>query len=475
MADKPSPLAEEATAYYDALLRPVYDGQKFLIAGTVAVGLGRLAGRLTALGAHRPFLIAAGPGTGTLPAREKAELRVLNLQSADMLEEFHNLHHAIENLSADLQCDIDAWDPAGEARAIFANPLAQSLDVAGRKAYAGRPPTWAALEDKVRIDAFWDAVGVHRAPSRIVHAEYDALRSAANALDRGLGTVWAADAREGTHGGAVGLRWVRHGDDGRESFASLRRMADRIRVMPFLEGIPASIHGIVFPDSVAVFRPVEMVILRPIASDRLHYAGCATTFDPRPGDRKAMRDLAHRVGTALRQTVGYRGPFGIDGILAEEGYLPTELNARAGGALGAALAPLVQARLPLTPLCLAAIQGERLDYRPDLLERAIVESADAHRTCAGWSVTSTKFDENRTLDVVRDSDEYRESRPGEESHGTVQLGPSTLGGFLRFTLRPERVERGPSAAPEVVRAFRFMDRALGAGFGEFEVARNVRS
>ena len=184
-----------------------------------------------------------------------------------------------------------------------------------------------------------------------------------------------------------------------------------------------------------------------------------------------MRDLAYHVGIALRETVNYRGPFGIDGILADEGYLPTELNARAGAALG----PLARgAGLPLTPLCLAVIEGERLDYRPDLLEQAIVESADAHRTCAGWSVTPTKFDENLTLNVVRDGDEYREIRPGEAPHGTVQVGPSSVGGFLRFTLRPERVERGLSAAPEVVRAFRFTDRALGTDFGEFEVARNVR-
>ena len=241
--------------------------------------------------------------------------------------------------------------------------------------------------------------------------------------------------------------------------------------MPFLKGIPASIHGIVFPDSVAVFRPVEMVVLRPAAGDRLHYAGCATTFDPRPEDREAMRDVAYRAGTALRETVRYRGPFGIDGILAEEGYLPTELNARAGAGLG----PLAQALgLPLTPLRLAVVEGERLDYRPDLLEKTIVEHADAHRACAGWSVTRTKFDGNLTLEVVRDSGEYRESRPEEAPHGTMRIGPSSIGGFLRFALHPERVERGPSAASEVVRAFRFADRELGTDFGEFEVARNVR-
>ena len=159
--------------------------------------------------------------------------------------------------------------------------------------------------------------------------------------------MWAADARDGLHGGAFGLRWVRPGDDGRKSFASLSRTANRIRVMPFLEGIPASIHGIVFRDAVAVFRPVEMVVLRPTTGDRLLYAGCATAFDPKPGDREAMRDFAHRVGTALRERVGYRGPFGVDGIVAEEGLLPTEMNPRSG----AAFTPLGQGLggLPLTP------------------------------------------------------------------------------------------------------------------------------
>ena len=471
MKDNASPLAEEASAYYEDLLRPVFAGRRFLIAGPIAVGLAGLARRLRELGAERPFLIAANEGTGTLPGPEEAELRVLGLQSTDVLEQNRNLHSALEDLPVDLRRAIDAWDPSGTARFIFANPLAEPLDVAGRMAYAARPPAWAALEDKVRIDAFWDSAGVARAPSRIVAADYDALMGAARELDRGLGTVWAADARDGVHGGGLGLRWVRHGDDGRESFASLRRMADRIRVMPFLEGISASIHGIVFAESVAVFRPVEMVVLRPITGDRLHYAGCATAFDPLPADREAMRGLAYRVGAALRETVNYRGPFGIDGILAEEGYLPTELNARGGAALG----PLAQgAGLPLAPLCLAVVEGERLDYRADHLERSIVESADAHRTCAGWSVTLRRFDDDCVLDVLRDGDEYRTCKPGEDPHGTLQAGPGPIGGFVRFALHPERIACGSSAAAEVVRAFQLSDRVLGTGFGEFEVASDVR-
>ena len=473
MNDTASPLVQEATVYYWELLRPVFEGRKFIIAGPVAVGLGGIFRQLLALGADRPFLIGGNEGAGRAPAPDEAELRVLGIQAGDILTEHRNLQHALENLPADVQGAIEAWDPARTARFIAATPLGSHLSVAGRKPYGAREAAWAELEDKIRIDAFWDAADVPRAPSRVVPAEHGALKAAASVLDRGSGTVWAADAREGLNGGGLGLRWVRPGDDGRESFESLSRIADRVRVMPFLEGIPASIHGVVFPDEVAVFRPVEMVVLRPAKGDRLLYAGCATAFDPSSADRAAMRDVAHRAGLALRRTVGYRGPFGIDEILAENGFWPTEMNPRAGAGLNPLSAGL--GGLPLTALFLATVAGETLEYRPELLERAVIESADAHRTCGGSSVTSAEFTASDTLDVVRDGIEYREVRAAEEPDGTFQFGPGPVGGFLRFSVRPEKIAAGPSAAAEVVRAFRFADRRFGTDFGELTAARDVRS
>ena len=79
---------------------------------------------------------------------------MLGIQSTDVLEDFRKLRRAVEDLPADLRRDLDAWDPAGTARFIFASPLADSVNAAGRKAYAGQPPAWAALEDKVLIDGF---------------------------------------------------------------------------------------------------------------------------------------------------------------------------------------------------------------------------------------------------------------------------------------------------------------------------------
>ena len=102
---------------------------------------------------------------------------------------------------------------------------------------------------------------------------------------------------------------------------------DRVRVLPFLDGVPCSIHGFVLPDGTAVFRPVEIAILR--GRDRTFtYGGLSTFWDPPSADRDEMRAVARRVGAHLRATQGYLGAFGIDGVLTVDGFRPTELNSR---------------------------------------------------------------------------------------------------------------------------------------------------
>ena len=148
--------------------------------------------------------------------------------------------------------------------------------------------------------------------------------------------------------------------------------------MPFVEGVPCSIHGLVFPEGVAVFRPVELITLRRCVDGQFVYAGTATFWDPEPEARERMRVLARRVGRCLRDRVGFGGAFTLDGVLAGTEFVPTELNAR----MGAGFQHLMDAlpELPLGPLALAAQHGERLDYRPGALEALVLEAADARRS-----------------------------------------------------------------------------------------------
>ena len=141
---------------------------------------------------------------------------------------------------------LDRWDP--ERQALVLSPMFNELpEIAGRRVYGPRRPEWRRLEDKVVVDDLWDELGVTRAPSEVVPADPAALRAAAGRLDRGAGTAWAGDARQGFNGGAFCLRWVREEEDAAEAVAFLAERCDRVRVMPFLEGIPCSIHGVVFP------------------------------------------------------------------------------------------------------------------------------------------------------------------------------------------------------------------------------------
>ena len=73
---------------------------------------------------------------------------------------------------------------------------------------------------------------------------------------------------------------------------------DRVRVLPFLDGVPCSIHGIVLPEGTAVFRPVEIAILRGPRPD-LHLRRPVDVLGPaRRGPR----------GDARRRPPGRRAP-----------------------------------------------------------------------------------------------------------------------------------------------------------------------
>jgi hypothetical protein len=268
---------------------------------------------------------------------------------------------------------------------------------------------------------------------------------------------------------------VRGEEDAAEAARFLADRCDRARVMPFLEGIPCSIHGMVFPDGVAAFRPVEMVTLRQPGSSRLRYAGAATFWDPPTADREVMRDLARRVGDGLRERVGYRGAFTVDGVLTADGFLPTELNPRLGAGLSVMTRDLPELPVPL--LDRALIEGEALAYRAGDLERQVLEIADLSRAGGAWTVTRRGPEAagaNEEVAVVFEDGACRVAGDGRPPDGTLTFGPSGVGGFVRLSLDPERVAAGPPVAPLAVAAFALADERFGAGIGPLEPARPVR-
>ena len=185
-----------------------------------------------------------------------------------------------------------------------------------------------------------------------------------------------------------------------------------------------------------------------------------------------MRETARRVGAALRERVGFRGAFTIDGVLSEDGFLPTELNPRFGAGLG----PISMAlpTLPFPALSLALAEGEDLDYRPEWLESVLVQAADRQRFGRSMFFVRKEISETTTHRIAHDEGGHHLARDGEDSDGTFLLGPGTLGGFFSFVPDPGSVPAGAFFAPYVVEAFALADRVVGTGIGDVEAARPTR-
>jgi hypothetical protein len=461
-----------ALEYYRELVRPIFGNRRIILVGGPIAGLTPLARQLRSLGAARPFLLGSSRGTGALPEPDEAEWHSLDIHAEGMIEGIRAYERRLRDLPREACEALDRYDPERSAMVLGLIFLGAPPAVAGRRVYALRDPGWARFEDKTLIDGLWDAIEVERSPSRIVAVEEEALRSAAKVLDLGVGTVWAGDAREGLHGGAAYLRWVRSEEGFREALRFFAQHCDRVRVMPFLEGIPCSIHGVVLPDRVLAFRPVEQITLRPTQRPSLLYAGLATFWDPPAADREAMRALARRTGEALRERARYRGPFTIDGVMSEGGFRPTELNARFGAGLGVIARSMPT--LPLAPILLAVQAGEPLDLRPDLLEELVVEGADARRGGGGWTVIPEPRNAAETHPLVDEGTRYRRAQPNEAADAVLSIGPSDVGGFVYFAPDPKRVEVGRSLAPRVVRGLEAADRECGTRIGPLGAARDVR-
>jgi hypothetical protein len=460
-------------ADYRDLLRPIFKDRRVVIVGLPLAAATNVIQRLRSLGAGRCLVIGAGPGTGTFPSEEDADWLILTHRVSDIVAELHEVERLMADPSREVLDALERYDP--DRRAIVLAPVVTlgpiPAQMAGRRVWGGRPSASLALEEKTQIDAFWDRIGVARAPSVIAPVSIDAVIGAHRRVDRGAGTVIAGDARDGLHGGAHLIRRIRRDEDLTKALEVFGQCCDRVRVMPFLEGIPCSIHGLVFGDYSLAVRPVELLTLRPTERFTFLYAGAATFWDPPDADRAYMRSVARRIGDAYRERIG-TGAFTADGVMTESGWIPTELNPRFGAGLSVIARGL--ADFPLILLCQALQCGERLNYRPAELEQWLVTAADDHRSGGGWTVIKREEQETREHRLVRAEAGYRLAEDGDQVDGTLVIGPSNVGGFVRFVPEPARTPVGQSIAPAVVAAFALADRLFGTGLGPLAAATEVR-
>lgn len=455
------------TGPWQERLRGIVSGRRFVIATDVLAAASDLASQLRELGADGTLCISGSRGVGDIDPEDERDAVMVEARGSDLMGSIRAWTAVVHDPPEPIREAVDRFDPDGEAWAVQ-SLFGEHQEIAGRPVFGARPPEWVALEDKTVADAVWDASAVTRAPSRVLPVSSGLLREAARDLDEGRGTVWVADNRLGWHGGAQYLRWVRGPDDVEDAVGFFAAAAHRVRVMPFLDGIPCSIHGMVFDDHVATFRPCEMIVLRRSGTSSLYYAGPATSWEPPDDDRDHMRRVARSVGDHLDRSVGYRGVFTVDGVMTAHGFRPTELNPRFGGAIN------VLARgtgLPLYLLHLGVIERPDLDWRPEDLEAEILSAADAEPVAQAGITLDRSIDGQRRVGFVERDGTWVET--DDDPTLVLELGPGPTGGYLRIHLPDHPV--GAPVAPEVVRALAVARDHLDLEIPDLEAAPDLRS
>jgi hypothetical protein len=458
----------ETRAAATARLAELYAGRPVVVGPGVLAGFTRWVAWLHELGCPT-LVLATSRGAGQVPGPETRVVEIPSPATAMVTDELRlhdRLAHGLPDHAAEA---IEDFDPERRGLVLTSPFVTTDEPILGRPVTGGRPRAFLDLEDKLLADGIWSAAGIAGPPYRIASLDGDDLARAADELAGPLGTVWSGDARDGFNGGGNYVRWVADRRDQATARAFFATRCDRVRVLPFLDGVPCSIHGIVLPDGTAALRPVEIAILRNTADRTFVYGGLGTSWDPPDADREEMRDAVRRVGAHLQAEHGYRGAFGIDGVLTADGFRPTELNTRmsAGASTVADVDPrfftLLQANLVAevdTGLTVADVES-------------LVPLMDATRTGKVVAVAEgSKVGGDFSYPVTYDGTAF--ARADEETGNTLVVADTPSGFFAKVdpcvSLTP-----GQRLARVNVALLAFVDHEYGSAFGPLEPAPDVRS
>ncbi len=459
---------------WETYLAGLVKDKTVIVAFEVLAAMTRKVADLERWGARRPLLIARGTGTGPLPDESDADIVLLPAEEASSMTEDVRLQMAGPVLPPEVVDLVERRDPNREAL-WWVSPVNHNEPILGRRVIGGRTRAQAAMEDKLAADALWDAVGVERAVAAVTAAAYEDLQRASERVRTGAGAdsvVWSGDTRDGVNGGGDYVRWIRTDAHAVEAAAFFTARCDRVRVMPFLEGVPCSIHGIVMDDGVAVFRPLELGILRRPADGTFFYGGMGTLWDPPDAERDRMRDAARRVGRHLDQTKRYRGGFAIDGVMTASGFRPTELNPRFSGGLSRFARGAPELQMELLQLNLMA--GREAQITAAGYEEVAVAALDDLRFFDAMGIsTHVRADTNESLPVAYEHGRLRVAHDGDDLAGEILRGPSAMGTFVRFASPAGLDLAGGRCAEIAIDMLALADDRWCTAFGHLEMAPDV--
>lgn len=448
-------------------------GRTFLLVGDSVEALASEARVLLELGAHMTPIIGDGIGLTAPPSDPRIPWIAVNVTCEKASDGRRRATRALTAPAGRVVNWLNAVDPHRAASVLNYNGRYVAKVFAHRAVLGAPRRGWSALDDKTACDGLWEAANVRRMPSRVVAADLEALLRCAAKLDRGAGTVWAGDSRAGINSGAELTRHVRDFDDAVAVAPLFARRCNSVRVTPFVEGIPCSVHAMVSDQFVAVLRPCETFVLRDRTPGRFCFAGMGTSWDPDAADRGDMRAIARRIAKLLQVDVGYRGALTVDGVLGEEGFIPTEVNPRVGRALRMMSQTVPEAGL--LPHALFLAEGRDAGLSVYDIETIVLDAIDSRRTLLSMLYV-VDAPAARRVDLL-----FTHARTVEPTEGGARDAVFSCGRALSYSVGLIRLESdigsprvGASASPIVADALNRSNELLGVRAGTFSAPAEVR-
>ncbi|MFY1703007.1 hypothetical protein ACN28G_14880 [Micromonospora sp. WMMA1923] len=285
-------------------------------------------------------------------------------------------------------------------------------------------------------------------------------------VDQGTGVVCSCQPRGAApSAGGDGIWWWRDGPPP-TTIPATEPGTWRVRLMPLLEGIPVRLHGMALATRIIPFPPMELVTLpRPEQGTFL----CAGAV-PMLGDTAALVTETERIGVGLRDRLGYRGGFSVDGILTRTGFQPTDLNARLTSAMEAAPS---DRRVLLHAVNLLAREGNEPDT--GAVAQLAEDMFSIGRTCTIFGAASSADERASRKAWVRWDGDQLVPAASNDGDGNLVILPSPRGWLLTTTLATARLPRGGRVGPWAPEAFRLSDETLGTNFGHLAPPFGTRS
>jgi hypothetical protein len=221
-----------------------------------------------------------------------------------------------------------------------------------------------------------------------------------------------------------------------------------VKVTPLLIGRAMRLHGLINDDFVAPFPPMNVITLPKLRQHQFLCCGCV----PAASETWAI-DLTRQLGAGLRDLLGYRGVFSVDGVLVGRQFLPTDLNTRLTSAIEAAPTS-VRVRIQAANICAREHLRVDLTEIDDLCAAAFNE---ATTTIYGASATLGR----RRAVTLYDAADGVSDRPRGQAMGSLTAARSVRGWTVTATLQSGR---DPGRLAPAIWAL--SDRVLGTDFGE---------